>query len=192
MKENGFNEAKSFVKNMLKDYKISRPETHVGIVEYSDEPSVRLRLDEMFEENLINNVVDEMTPSEGESANLDKALEKSVDKMFSVALGGRPSAKKILVVIAASNTTAKEALKRAAKPLKERGVRIYVVPIGKDSDPETLVVLVPDETKPPKKVKIPLLPGYSMKLSRVVKDDISKSTLKYALVILFHYQVVSG
>ena len=192
MKENGFNEAKSFVKNMLKDYKISRPETHVGIVEYSDEPSVRLRLDEMFDENLINNVVDEMTPSEGESANLDKALEKSVDKMFSVALGGRPSAKKILVVIAASNTTAKEALKRAVKPLKERGVRIYVVPIGKDSDPETLVVLVPDETKPPKKVKIPLLPGYSMKLSRVVKDDISKSTLKYVLVILFHYQVVLG
>ena len=179
MKENGFNEAKNFVKNMLRDYKISEPETHVGIVEYSDETSIKLRLDETFDKNVINNVVDEMTSSEGESANLDKALEKSVDKMFSVALGGRPSAKKILVVIAASNTTAKETLKKAAKPLKERGVRIYVIPLGKESDPETLVVLVPDETKPPKKVKISSLPDYSTKLPRVVSDDISKSMWKY-------------
>jgi hypothetical protein len=178
MKENGFNEAKSFIKNMLEDYKISEPGTHVGIVEYSDEPSMKLRLDEMFDENLINNRIDEMTPSGGESANLDKALEKSVDKMFRVALGGRPSAKKILVVIAASNTTAKDALKKAAKPLKQRGVRIYVVPIGKESDPETLVVLVPDETKPPKKVKISSLSKYSKKLLIVVEDDISKSMLK--------------
>ena len=175
MKENGFSEAKNFIKNMLEEYKISEPGTHVGIVEYSDEPSIKLRLNEMFDESLINNLINEMTPSEGESANLDKALEKSVDKMFSVALGGRPSAKKILVVIAASNTTAKEALKKAAKPLKERGVRIYVVPIGKKSDPETLVVLVPDEENPPKRVKTTSLPDYSKKLTTVVEEDISKS-----------------
>ena len=179
MKEDGFNEAKSFIKNMLKEYKISKPGTHVGIVEYSDEPSMKLRLDEMFDENQILDKIDEMVPSEGESANLDKALEESADKMFSVALGGRPSAKKILVVIAASNTTAKEALKKAAKPLKERGVRIYVVPIGEESDPQTLVVLVPDETKPPKKVKTTTLPDYSKKLATIVEDDLSKSMSRY-------------
>ena len=182
MKENGFNEAKDFIKNMLKEYKISKPGTHVGIVEYSDEPSMKLRLDEMFDENSILDKIDEMVPSEGESANLDKALEEAADKMFSVAMGGRPSAKKILVVIAASNTTAKDALRKAAKPLKERGVRIYVVPVG-ESDPQTLVVLVSDETKPPKKVNASSLPDYSNNLATVVADDLSKSksTCKYLI-----------
>ena len=174
MKEDGFNEAKDFIKNMVQDnYTISEPGTHVGIVEYSDEPSIKLRLNEMFDESLINNLINDMTPSEGESANLDKALEKSVDKMFSVALGGRPSAKKILVVIAASNTTAKEALKKAAKPLKERGVRIYVIALD-DADPEVLSELVPDDKI--KKVKDKKkLPKLNEEISKLVEDDLIKS-----------------
>jgi hypothetical protein len=177
MKEDGFNEAKDFIKNMVRDnYTISEPGTHVGIVEYSDEPSINLRLDEMFDENVINNLVDEMIPSEGESGNLDKALEKSVDKMFSVALGGRPSAKKILVVIAASNTTAKEALKKAAKPLKERGVRIYVIALD-DADPEILSELVPDKTKIKKVKDKKKLPKLNEDLSELIEDDLIKSKL---------------
>jgi hypothetical protein len=176
MKEDGFNETKLFIKNMVQDnYTISEPGTHIGIVEYSDEPSMKLRLDETFDENLIKNVINEMTPSEGESANLDKALEKSVDKMFSLALGGRPSAKKILVVIAASNTTAKEALKKAAKPLKERGVRIYVIALD-DADPEVLSELVPD--KKIKKVKDKKkLPKLNEDLSKLIEDDLIESKL---------------
>ena len=181
MKENGFDEAKDFIKNMLRDnYTISEPGTHVGIVEYSDEPSMKLPLNETFDENSINTVVDEMTPSEGESANLDKALEKSVDKMFGVALGGRPSAKKILVVIAASNTTAKEALKKAAKPLKERGVRIYVIALD-DADPEVLSELVPDKKKIKKVKDKNKLPKLHEEISTLIDDDLIKS--KYCFVI---------
>ena len=175
MKNNGFNEAKDFIKNMVQDnYTISEPGTHVGIVEYSDEPSIKLRLNEMFDESLINNLINEMTPSEKESANLDKALEKSVDKMFSVALGGRPSAKKILVVIAASNTTAKEALKKAAKPLKERGVRIYVIALD-DADPEVLSELVPDKKKIKKVKDKKKLPKLNEEISKLVEDDMIRS-----------------
>ena len=175
MKEDGFNEAKEFIKNMVRDnYTISEPGTHVGIVEYSDEPSMKLRLDEMFDENQILDKIDEMVPSEGESANLDKALEESANKMFSVALGGRPSAKKILVVIAASNTTAKEALKKAAKPLKERGVRIYVIALD-DADPEVLSELVPDKKKIKKVKDKKKLPKLNEEISKLVEDDLIKS-----------------
>lgn len=175
MKKEGFDEAKDFIKNMVRDnYTISEPGTHVGIVEYSDEPSMKLRLDELFDENLINDVVNDMTPSEGESANLDKALEDSVDKMFSVALGGRPSAKKILVVIAASNTTAKEALKKAAKPLKERGVRIYVIALD-DADPEVLSELVPDKKKIKKVKDKKKLPKLHEEISQLIEEDLIKS-----------------
>lgn len=175
MKKEGFDEAKDFIKNMVRDnYTISEPGTHVGIVEYSDDPSMKLRLDEMFDENLINDVVNDMTPSEGESANLDKALEDSVDKMFSVALGGRPSAKKILVVIVASNTTAKEALKKAAKPLKERGVRIYVIALD-DADPEVLSELVPDKKKIKKVKDKKKLPKLHEEISQLIEEDLIKS-----------------
>ena len=175
MKEDGFNQTKDFIKNMLQDnYTISEPGTHVGIVEYSNEPSMKLRLNDTFDEDFINNVIDKMTPSAGESANLDKALEKSVDKMFSVSLGGRPSAKKILVVIAASNTTAKEALKRAAKPLKERGVRIYVIALD-DADPEVLSEIVPDKKKIKKLKDKKKLPQFHEEMSTLIEDDLIKS-----------------
>ena len=188
MKEDGFNETKLFIKNMVQDnYTISEPGTHIGIVEYSDEPSMKLRLDETFDENLIKNVINEMTPSEGESANLDKALEKSVDKMFSLALGGRPSAKKILVVIAASNTTAKEALKKAAKPLKERGVRIYVIALD-DADPEVLSELVPD--KKIKKVKDKKkLPKLNEDLSKLIEDDLIESKLNLRWLFFLSFSI---
>jgi hypothetical protein len=188
MKEDGFEEAKDFIKNMVRDnYTISKLGTHVGIVEYSDEPSMKLRLNHTFVENLINNLVDEMTPSEGESGNLDKALEKSVDKMFSVALGGRPSAKKILVVIAASNTTGKEALKKAAKPLKERGVRIYVIALD-DADPEVLSELVPD--KKIKKVKDKKkLPKLNEDLSKLIEDDLIESKLNLRWLFFLSFSI---
>ena len=59
--------------------------------------------------------------------------------------------------------------------MKEQGVRIYVVPVGEKSKPETLVVLVPDDTKVPKKVKIPKLADHSRIVSEKVKDDLVKS-----------------
>ena len=178
MKQKGFKEAKEFIKNMVDGYTISEPGTHVGIVEYSDEPSVKLRLRDRFDDKAIKVFVNGMKPSAGESANLDRALEKAVDKTFSVSLGGRPWAKKILVVIAASNATGKEALKKAAKPLKERGVRVYVLPVGDEADPNTLVVLVPDETKVPKKKKIAKLPDHAKPLSETVNNDLAKSKWK--------------
>ncbi|XP_028394002.1 collagen alpha-5(VI) chain-like [Dendronephthya gigantea] len=167
---------------MVRDnYTISEPGTHVGIVEYSDEPSIKLRLNETFDENSINNRIDEMRPSEGESANLDKALEKSVDEMFSVELGGRPSAKKILVVIAASNTTAKEALKKAAKPLKERGVRIYVIALD-DADPEVLSELVPDKKKIKKVKDKKKLPKLHEEISKLIEEDLIKKRKEKEMV----------
>ena len=146
MKQEGFNETKELMKKMLDEYKIGKPGTHVGVVEYSDEPTIQLRLDQLFDEEDIKDVIDLMRPSEGETANLSRALEKSVDKMFSFELGGRPSSKKVLIVVAASNTTAKEALKKTSKPLKERGVLIYVIALG-DADPEILKELGPKKIK---------------------------------------------
>lgn len=176
MKQDGFDEAKEFIKNMMDEYTISKPGTHVGVVEYSDEPTITIRLQDWFDEDTIKAVVNVMKPSGGKSANLDRALEKAADKMFSVAMGGRPSAKKILVVIAASNTTAKEALKKASKPLKERGVRIYVIALGDEADPEILQEITPDKTKVKKVKDKKKLPKLAEEMAQLVDDDLIIST----------------
>ena len=181
MKQDGFDEAKEFIKNMIDEYTISEPGTHVGIVEYSDEPIITIRLQDWFDENTIKGVVNVMRASEGKTANLDRALEKAADKMFSVAMGGRPSAKKILVVIAASNTTAKEALKKASKPLKERGVRVYVIALGDEADPEILKEITPDETKVKKVKDKKKLPKLAEEMANLIDDDLIKSTNEYPL-----------
>ena len=168
MRKNGFKEAKDFIKNMMDEYTISEPGTHVGIVEYSDEPSVKLRLNNMFDEGAIKDIIEVMTPSQGTNANLDRALEKAVDKMFSVSMGGRPSAKKVLVVIAASNTTAKKALKKGGKPLKERGVRIYVVAFDGGK-------------KLPKRPK---------QLAELIDNDFLKSKWEHSSFLVFYFPSV--
>ena len=159
----------------MDEYTISESGTHVGIVEYSNEPVMNIRLKDWFDEEIIKALVDQMKPSEGESANLDRALEKAVDKMFSVPFGGRPSAKKVLVIVAASNTTAKEALKKAAKPLKERGVRIYVIALGDKADPETLKVLAPDEKTARICKNKKKLPKIAKEMAQLIDDDFLKS-----------------
>ena len=181
MKQNGLDEAKEFVKNMMDEYTISEPGTHVGIVEYSDEPIITIRLQDWFDEDTIKGVVNVMRASGGKTANLDRALEEAADKMFSVAMGGRPSAKKILVVIAASNTTAKEALKKASKPLKERGVRVYVIALGDEADPEILKEITPDETKVKKVKDKKKLPKLAEEMANLIDDDLIKSTNEYPL-----------
>ena len=181
MKQNGLDEAKEFVKNMVDEYTISEPGTHVGIVEYSDEPIITIRLQDWFDEDTIKGVVNVMRASGGKTANLDRALEEAADKMFSVAMGGRPSAKKILVVIAASNTTAKEALKKASKPLKERGVRVYVIALGDEADPEILKEITPDETKVKKVKDKKKLPKLAEEMANLIDDDLIKSTNEYPL-----------
>ena len=98
--------------------------------------------------------------------------------------GGRPSAKKILVVIAASNTTAKEALKKAVKPLKERGVRIYVIALH-DADPEVLSELVPDKKKIKKVKDKKKLPKLNEEISKLVEDDLIKS--KWNIFVFLYF-----
>ena len=172
--KNGFEKIKKFVKAMIDEYKISETETHVGVEEFSDKTKVVLPLNRLFDAGLVKNEVQRIVPSGGKGTVTDEALRKSSEDVFAVKSGGRPGASKVLIIVTDGKSTGKEPPKQAVKPLKEKGVRVYVVNIGEDTDKDELKDIVPTE-KNIHPVKTPTeVPSVLPKLVDDVKNDIKK------------------
>ena len=172
--QKGFDKIKDLVKAMIDNYTISETETHVGVIEFSDKANVILQLNKLFEPTSIKDQVQRIIPSGGKETVTDEALRKSADELFDVKSGGRPGASKVLIIVTDGKSTGKEPPKRAVKPLKEKGVRVYVVNIGEDTDKDELKDIVPtDENIYP--VKNPdEVPDVATKLVDDIKKDIKK------------------
>ena len=172
----GFDGIKILVETMLDNYNISETETHVGIVEFSDKANVILPLNELFEPNLIKDKVQRIIPSGGKGTVTDEALRKSADVVFDVKSGGRPGASKVLIIVTDGTSSGKEPPKRAVKPVKEKGVRVYVVNIGEDTDKDELKDIAPTEkniypAKTPQEI-----PSIAPKLVDDIDKDVKKRT----------------
>ena len=162
---------------MIDDYPISETETHVGVVEFSDKTKVILPLDQTFDAGSIKDEVQRMTPSGGKGTATDEALRKSADDVFAVKSGGRPGASKVLIIVTDGKSTGKEPPKRAVKPLKEKGVRVYVVSLGDDTDKDELKDIVPVEKNIYPVKKPTETPRVAPKLFEDVGKDIKKRKL---------------
>jgi collagen type VI alpha len=172
--EKGFDKIKYLVNATIDNYTISEPETHVGIIEFSDKANVILPLNKLFEPTSIKDQVQRIIPSGGKETVTDEALRKSADELFDVKSGGRPGASKVLIIVTDGKSTGKEPPKRAVKPLKEKGVRVYVVNIGEDTDKDELKDIVPTD-KNIYPVKNPdEVPGVAPKLVEDIGKDIKK------------------
>ena len=172
--EEGFDKIKDLVKAMIDNYTISEAETHVGIIEFSDKANVILPLNKLFEPNSIKHHVQRIIPSGGKETVTDEALRKSADDVFDVTSGGRPGATKVLIIVTDGKSTGKEPPKRAVKPVKEKGVRVYVVNIGEDTDKDELEDIVPTD-KNIYPVKNPdEVPDVASKLVEDIDEDIKK------------------
>ena len=170
----GFEKIKDLVKAMIDGYNISETETHVGVVEFSDKTKVVLPLNRLFDAGLVKSEVQRIVPSGGKGTVTDEALRKSSEEVFAVKSGGRPGASKVLIIVTDGKSTGKEPPKRAVKPLKEKGVRIYVVNIGEDTDKDELKDIVPT-IKNIHPVKTPNeVPSVVPKLVDDMKNDIKK------------------
>jgi predicted RNA-binding protein with EMAP domain len=94
-----FNELKAYVKETIKKLSLSEHETHVGLMEYSDTIRVVFRLNDVFDRNSMNTLVDNVSPSRGTRAVTDKVLANAANLMFTVNQGGRSGANKVLIIL---------------------------------------------------------------------------------------------
>ena len=174
LSKKGFDKVKDLVKMMLDNYTVSEPETHVGVIEFSDKANVIFPLNKLFESSSIKGEIQRIVPSGGKETVIDEVLRKSADEVFDVKSGGRPGASKVLIIITDGKSTGEEPPKRAVKPVKEKGVRVYVMNIGEDTDKDELKDIVPTE-KNIYPVKNPdEVPSVAPKLVEDIDKDIKK------------------
>lgn len=140
-----FEKLKEFVIKSLSSYTISRKDTHVGVLEYSDEISIKLQLHQYFTIKELRQAINEIVPSRGRDVVTDEALKVAAEDVFSITSGGRPGAAKVLVVITDDPLTMTTD-DTIIEPLKKAGIQVHVVAIGNNVPQEVLKnITVADE-----------------------------------------------
>ena len=138
-----FDQMKQYVENMISKYPISKHATHIAVLEYSTGVSMYIPLDYSFDRSELLAALQNLRPSQGNQVNTEKLL-KIVSNVFSFKNGGRPDASKALVIL--TDDKPKKDLTMVGEPLKESGVRVYVVTIGDKVSPDDFINIVPDKS----------------------------------------------
>ena len=144
--DEGFKELKKFVKKTIDSYDVSPQGTHIAVVEFSDQATVKIPLTESFEPEVIKDLVDKISPSNGDKRNVDLALDVAKTEVLSPQGGARPDVPRAVVLVTAGKSTGRIAAEDAAEPLKKDGVKIYVVAIGDSVDPDELINVAGNES----------------------------------------------
>ncbi len=144
--DEGFNELKKFVKKTIDSYDVSPPGTHIALVEFSDQATVKIPLTKSFDPEVLKELVDKIKPSNGEKRNVDLALDVAKIEVLSAKGGARPDVPRTVILVTAGKSTGRIPVEDAAEPLKKDGVKIYVVGIGHSVDPDELTNVVGNES----------------------------------------------
>ena len=174
LKKNGFGKVQELAKNVVNLFKISKRATHVGLLEFSSDVSRKLPLDKLYEVGKIKKVIENVKASGGYGTLTDKMLKAAADNLFAANAGGRADAAKILVVVTDGKSSGKTPLKEVAKPLKEEGIRVYVVDIGDETDPQELRDITPSD----KNVIKAKNPKETPKMAGKLASDVLKANKK--------------
>ena len=140
--DEGFNELKKFVKKTIDSYDVSPQGTHIAVVEFSDQATVKIPLTKSFNPDVLKELVDKINPSNGDERNVDLALDVAKTEILSPKGGARPDVPRAVVLVTAGRSTGRIPVENAAEPLKKDGVNIYVVGVGNSVDPDELTNVV--------------------------------------------------
>lgn len=167
-----FNKLKDMMKKILDSYLISRTATNVGVIEFSDRSSEKIRLTDSYDKDIIYSKIDGIRQSRGNRRVTDEAIKMAASRLFE--LSGRVGASRALVIITAGKSTGSQPLREAIKPLQKKGVRMYVVTVGDGVDKDEINSIVP--TKDNVFPTTPENPGeVANDVAQVIKKDARKS-----------------
>lgn len=130
------NQMREFLLASTDAYSVSPSETHVGLVQFSDNGKTVLRLDRGVNVDAVKAAVSQLQ-RQGGSRRTDNALRYIDNDVLSSSGGSRFGADKVLVILTTGKTSLDGAseVSRMAGNLKSSGVQIIVVGLGKDVDP---------------------------------------------------------
>lgn len=129
---NGFRKSKEFIKFVLRRFKISETGVHVGLIRFSSRATTIFGFEEHFTHSEINEAVDNMQFVKG-GTRTDRALRLARNGLFLEKPDGmsRPNIPKFLVLMTDGHSTQPALTAAEAKSMKQKGVHVIVVAIGR-------------------------------------------------------------
>ena len=89
---NEYRLTKDFVEDIIGIFSISEQATHIGLLEYGSEASIKVYFDDYFEAGELLEFFEALTQTQSGSTNIGRGLEKTLD-MFSARNGMRDEVK---------------------------------------------------------------------------------------------------
>ena len=133
VRASGFRKSKDFIKLVLQRFKISEIGIHVGLIRFSTTVKMIFNFEEYYTIGEINAAIDSMKYVKG-ATYTDRALRLARNKLFlEKPLGSaRPLIPKFLVVMTDGISKNIRITALEAKALKDNGVHIIVVGVGRN------------------------------------------------------------
>ena len=130
--EKVFNDGKEVIEKMLESFEVSKPKTHVAVVDYSGKPTVKIPFKSGQEPNTLKENVKNLP--RGVGGLLEDGIKLVANELFTPKHGSRPTAKKSLVIIT-NNDDVPEA-ENEKKKLEKKGVKVVVLALGEGINPK--------------------------------------------------------
>ncbi|XP_053699895.1 collagen alpha-6(VI) chain-like isoform X1 [Synchiropus splendidus] len=132
---------KMFMMDLVGRSSIGRNKTHVGAMQFADEPKLEFRLDLYFTKEELKTAINAMEQI-GAGTRTGLALHRTLD-YFEPAKGGRPNKKQIMVTL--TDGRSQDQVKKPAAALREKGVTIYSIGVVDVNRNELLQISGTDE-----------------------------------------------
>ena len=129
----GYSKEKDFVRNVVRQFGISRSGTHVAVIVYSTKASVQIPLTRHFSYPSFFYAVGRLPYTRGVT-RIDLALKTAAEEVFVEDGGSRSNVPKILILMTdgyQTRTADSVALDKAILPLRAIGVQVYALAIGR-------------------------------------------------------------
>lgn len=160
-----FNDGKEIIEKMLDSFEVSKPKTHVAVVDYSGKPTVKIPFKSGEDSTTLKENIKNLP--RGAGGLLEDGIKLVANELFTPKHGSRPRAKKSLVII--TNKGDLPEAEKEKKKLGKKGVKVVVLALG-------------DQIKPKKAKKLPSTPNLLVvaeslkKKPQVVDELVAKVT----------------
>ena len=140
---NEYDKEKNFTKALAKSFGVSEDGARAGVVTFSYNSELSIKLSDHKSLSTFDNAVDEI-PLMGYTTRIDKALSMSMKELFLSANGGRPGIPKVLILMTdgtQSQDADAEDPNRIASEIRNKGIKLVIIGIGTGVDKKELLKL---------------------------------------------------
>ncbi|XP_036356793.1 uncharacterized protein LOC115209189 isoform X2 [Octopus sinensis] len=141
-----FKTIKTFVKNLVSVFPISRKQVRIGVITFSTRLKNEFNLNRYFTHRQLYHAIDRIQYNRGRT-NTHLALDYLKKHAFQSEAGGRRHIPQIAIVITDGKSSRPEQTQHTARILKDSGIHIYAIGIGKQVPRSELVTIASHPSK---------------------------------------------